>query len=220
MINSYDKKDFTIQELHANTEPYVGMEFESEEAAKAYYDAHAKSVGFVIRIGNCHRSSHDGSVISRRLLCNKEGFRVDKKVKMLEVRKPRAVTREGCKAMIMVRKEKFGTWVVAKLEARHSHPLGLPPGTVQRGSGPARSQDSKASGGCFRFLILLVDEKDKRIRELSVELHRTKQRLSKCQKQLDAVLNDVQLHVDHLTASIQHIVQNVKEVEHEYPRGL
>ncbi|KAK6162261.1 hypothetical protein DH2020_002102 [Rehmannia glutinosa] len=128
----------------------------------AYYDAHAKSVGFVIRICNFHRSSLDGSLISRRILCNKEGFHVDKKAKRLEVRKLRAVTREGCKAMIMVRKEKSGTW---------------------HGSGPARSQD----------------EKDKRVCELSVKLHRTKQRLSKCER-LGAMLNDVQLHVDHPTA--------------------
>ncbi|KAL0417960.1 UNVERIFIED_CONTAM: protein FAR1-RELATED SEQUENCE 5 [Sesamum radiatum] len=87
-ISLYDKKNFTLQELHANTEPYVGMEFESEEAAMAYYDAYAKRVGFIIRIGNCHRSSHDGSVISRRFLCNKEGFRVNKKER-LEVRRPR-----------------------------------------------------------------------------------------------------------------------------------
>ncbi|KAL0436670.1 UNVERIFIED_CONTAM: Pentatricopeptide repeat-containing protein, chloroplastic [Sesamum radiatum] len=203
-ISLYDEKNFTMQELHANTEPYVGMEFESEEAAMTYYDAYAKRVGFIIRIGNCHRSSHDGSVISRRFLCNKEGFRVNKKVKRLEVRRPRAVTRQGCKAMIMVRKEKSGTWIVAKVETRHSHPLGMPPGKARRRSVQAWSQD----------------EKDKRIHELSAELHRTKQQLAKCQKHLDAVLNDVELHVDHLTRSIQHIVQNVKEVGDQYPRQL
>ncbi|KAL0369894.1 UNVERIFIED_CONTAM: putative pentatricopeptide repeat-containing protein, chloroplastic [Sesamum angustifolium] len=127
---------------------------------------------------------------------NKEGFRVNKKVKRLEVRRPRAVTREGCKAMIMVRKEKSGTWIVAKVENQHSHPLGMPPGKVRRRSVQAWSQD----------------EKDKRIHELSAELHCTKQQLAKCQKQLDAALNDVELHVNHLTRSIQHIVQNVKEV--------
>lgn len=140
MINFYDEKDFMMHELHANMEPSVGMEFDSEEAAMACYDAYAKRVGFIIRIGNCHRSSHDGSVISRRFLCNKEGFRVNKKVKRLEVRKPRAVTREGCKAMIMIRKEKSGTWIVAKLETQHSHPLGISPGKVRHGSVPARSQ--------------------------------------------------------------------------------
>ncbi|KAH6814442.1 Tetratricopeptide repeat superfamily protein [Perilla frutescens var. frutescens] len=197
MINFYDEKSFSMQELHANVEPYVGMEFESEESALAYYDAYAKRVGFIIRIGNCHRSSHDGSVISRRFVCNKEGFRVNKKVKRLEVRKPRAVTREGCKAMIMIKKEKSGTWIIAKVETQHSHLLGISPGNVR--PGPVKAQ--------------LQDEKDKRIRELSSELHRTKQKLADCQKQLDAVLNDVEVHVDHLTRSVQYLVQNVKEIE-------
>lgn len=197
MINFYNEKEFSSQELHDNVEPCVGMEFDSEEAAMAYYDAYAKRVGFIIRIGNCHRSSHDGSVISRRFVCNKEGFRVNKKVKRVEVRKPRAVTREGCKAMIMVRKEKSGTWILAKLETQHSHPLGISLGKFR--SGPVRTQSQ--------------DEKDKRIRELSSELHRTKQKLAECQKQLDTVLNDVELHVDHLTRSVQHLIQNVKEIE-------
>lgn len=140
MINFYDEKEFPIQELNANMDPYVGLEFESEEAAMAYYDAYAKQIGFIIRIGNCHRSSHDGLVVSRKFLCNKEGFRLNKKVKRVEVRKPRAVTREGCKAMIMVRKEKSGTWVVAKVETHHNHPLGISPGKVQRSSVRAWSQ--------------------------------------------------------------------------------
>lgn len=81
----------------------------------AYYDAYAKCIGF-IRVGNCHDSSRDGSIVSRRFLCNKEGFCVNnKKTKRLEVRKPRAVTREGCKAIIMVRKEASGKWIVTKL---------------------------------------------------------------------------------------------------------
>lgn len=141
MINFYDEKDFSIQELHSSAEePYVGMEFDSEESAMAYYDAYAKRVGFIIRIGNCHRSSHNGSVVSRRFVCNKEGFRVNKKVDRVEVRKPRAVTREGCKAMIMVRKEKIGNWVIAKVETQHSHPLGISPGKVRHFPIRAQSQ--------------------------------------------------------------------------------
>ncbi|XP_057780178.1 protein FAR1-RELATED SEQUENCE 5-like [Salvia miltiorrhiza] len=199
MVNFYDEKDFSSQELCLNVEaPRVGMEFESEESAMAYYDAYAKRVGFIIRIGNCHRSSLNGSVISRRFVCNKEGFRVkSSKVKRVEVRKPRAVTREGCKAMVMIRKEDSGAWIIAKLETQHSHPLGVSPGKPHRG--PLRVQSQ--------------DEKDKRIRELSTELHRTKQKLAECQKQLSAILSDVELHVDHLTRSVQHLVQNVKEIE-------
>lgn len=143
MINFYEEKHFSMNV----GEPYVGMEFESEEAAMAYYDAYAKRVGFIIRIGNCHRSSQNGSVISRRFVCNKEGFRVSSKVKRVEVRKPRAVTREGCKAMIMIRKENSGTWIVAKLETQHSHPMGVSPGKARRG--PARVQSQVFTSPLF-----------------------------------------------------------------------
>lgn len=200
MLALYDERELIVHETDGNEEPFIGMEFESEEAAMAFYDAYAKRVGFIIRIGNCHRSSHDGSVISRRFLCNKEGFRLNnRKIKRLEVRKPRELTREGCKAMIMVRKEKSGKWVVTKLETVHSHPLGIPAGKGHRGTTQARPQD----------------EKDKKIRELSTQLQRTNQQLAECRKQLEMVLKDIEKHTSHLTKSIQGIVENVKEVEDE-----
>lgn len=142
LIDFYDGRELIVNEVDANAEPYIGMEFESEEAAMVYYDAYAKRVGFVIRVGNCHRSCRDGSIVSRRFLCNKEGFRVNNKTKRLEVRKGREITREGCKAMIMVRKEKSGKWVVTKLETAHSHPLGIPAGKCRRVTAQARPQVS------------------------------------------------------------------------------
>ncbi|KAL5861568.1 hypothetical protein ACOSQ4_002864 [Xanthoceras sorbifolium] len=200
MIDFYDGRELIVNEINGNMEPYVGMEFESEDAAMVYYDTYAKRVGFIIRVGNCHRSSRDGSIVSRRFLCNKEGFRVNnKKTKSLEVRKSREVTREGCKAMIMVRKEKSGKWVLTKLETEHSHPLGVLSGKDRRDTVQARPQD----------------EKDKKIRELSLELSRANQQLAKCRGQLDMVLKDIERHTDHLTKSIQNIIENVREVEDE-----
>ncbi|KAK1568559.1 hypothetical protein Q3G72_025994 [Acer saccharum] len=200
MIDFYDGRELIVNEINGSVEPYVGMEFDSEEAAMVYYDLYAKRVGFIIRVGNCHRSNRGGPIVSRRFLCNKEGFRVNnRKTKSLEVRKPREVTREGCKAMIMVRKEKSGKWVVAKVETEHSHPLGIPSGKGRRDTVQARPQD----------------EKDKKIRELSLELNRANQQLSKCRGQLDMVLKDIERHTDHLTNSIQNIIKNVREVEAE-----
>ncbi|RVX23600.1 Protein FAR1-related sequence 7 [Vitis vinifera] len=341
MLDLYDDEDddendreFIVNELDGTVDPYVGMEFESEEAAMVYYDAYAKRVGFIIRVGNCHRSGRDGSVISRRFLCNKEGFRVsNKKMKRLEVRKPREITREGCRAMIMVRKDKSGKWIVTKLETEHCHPLGIPTGKGRRGSVQARPQatsglgvnlekseviqsgwgtiwkgrgrrkdvkcspDELCSGaagkvqlkklksqagslciyvsdiypgiiavqhtagqiGMFHIFIILqpaylklifftslimivipsklglmllvsmkidiqgtsssspatLDEKDKKIRELSSELHRANQQLAECREQLEMVLKDIERHTNHLTKSVQDIVENVKEVEAE-----
>ncbi|GKV29121.1 hypothetical protein SLEP1_g38084 [Rubroshorea leprosula] len=102
-------------------EPYVGMEFESEAAAHAFYNAYATRVGFVIRVSKLSRSRRDGSAIGRALVCNKEGFRLpDKREKIV---RQRAETRVGCRAMILVRKVSTGKWVVTKLVKEHTHPL-------------------------------------------------------------------------------------------------
>ncbi|KAL0000169.1 hypothetical protein SO802_019771 [Lithocarpus litseifolius] len=66
MLDLYEGRELGIHEIDINVEPYVGMEFESEEAAMMYYDAYAKRLGFIIRVGNCHRSGREGSVISPR----------------------------------------------------------------------------------------------------------------------------------------------------------
>ncbi|KAL4596975.1 hypothetical protein ACB092_12G202300 [Castanea dentata] len=159
MLDLYEGRELGIHEIDINVEPYVGMEFESEEAAMMYYDAYAKRLGFIIRVGNCHRSGREGSVISQRFLCNKEGFRVNnnktRNTRSLEVRKPRQITREGC-----------------------------------------------------------TDEKEKKIRELSTELSRANQQIAQCQEQLKIILKYIE-HANHLTKSVQKIVENVKEIEAE-----
>lgn len=53
-----------IYEVDANQEPYEGMLFESEEAAKAFYDEYAKRLGFLTRIVSSRKSERDGSIIS------------------------------------------------------------------------------------------------------------------------------------------------------------
>lgn len=148
MITISDENELVVHD--GSEDPYIGMQFESEQAAMVYYDAYAKRIGFIIRVGNCHRSGRDNSIISRRFLCNKEGFRLNSnKTKRNENRKPRETTREGCNAMIMVRKEKSGRWVISKLEKEHCHPLGLPSSKGRRGSVQARPQVSQ-------FILLFV----------------------------------------------------------------
>ncbi|KAJ0051990.1 hypothetical protein Pint_03096 [Pistacia integerrima] len=96
-------------EEHA-PEPFVGMEFESEEAAKEFYGEYARRVGFVMRIDQCRRSEVDKKILSRRLSCNKQGFYVKAREVFGPVRKPRSSTREGCKAMMLVKFDKSGKW--------------------------------------------------------------------------------------------------------------
>ncbi|KAF8393879.1 hypothetical protein HHK36_020077 [Tetracentron sinense] len=131
MIESSSGKELVVYEGDENIEPYKGMEFESEEAAKVYYDMYATRIGFIMRVDAFRRSLRDGSVICRRLVCNKEGFR-KAKPKTSESRKVRAITREGCKAMLMVKREKTGKWMVSKFIKEHNHPLVVSSGNSRR----------------------------------------------------------------------------------------
>ncbi|KAL4380100.1 hypothetical protein GQ457_02G004860 [Hibiscus cannabinus] len=180
----------------SDEEPYVGMEFESEEAAKVFYDAYATRVGFIMRVDAFRRSMRDGKVVWRRLVCNKEGFR-KLRPRRSENRKPRAITREGCKAMIVVKKEKTGKWVVTKFVKDHNHPLVPIP----------------INGRRTILLSQTPDEKDVKIRELTAELQRERKRSAAIQEQLDMVLREMEEHSNHLSRNIDDIVQSVREIE-------
>ncbi|TKY70217.1 FAR1-RELATED SEQUENCE 5 [Spatholobus suberectus] len=129
-----------------NLEPYQGMEFESEEAAKAFYNSYARRVGFSTRVSMSRRSRRDGSIIQRSFVCAKEGFRVEKEKHSVDgrVKRPRAETRVGCKAMLVVKIQDSGRWVVSSFVKEHNHEL-VPPDKVhclrshRHVSGPAKS---------------------------------------------------------------------------------
>lgn len=98
-------------EGESRVEPYVGLEFDSAEAAQEFYMTYATQSGFRIRIGQLYRSRVDGSVISRRYVCSKEGFQTS--------------LRTGCPAFIRVQKGDSGKWVLANIKKEHNHDLDL-----------------------------------------------------------------------------------------------
>lgn len=104
-------------------EPYVGMEFDSEDAARKFYMGYARRMGFVVRIMQRRRSRTDGTTLARRLGCNKQGFSPNLKGTNGPEKKPRPSAREGCKATILVKMEKSGKWVVTRFIKDHNHPL-------------------------------------------------------------------------------------------------
>ncbi|XP_062173833.1 protein FAR1-RELATED SEQUENCE 12 [Alnus glutinosa] len=195
MVESSNGKELLAEES-SDMEPYVGMEFESEEAAKVFYDSYATRLGFIMRVDAFRRSMRDGKVVWRRLVCNKEGFR-KLRPKRSENRKPRAITREGCKAMIVVKKEKTGKWIVTRFVKEHNHPLVATP----------------ANGRRSVLLSQTPDEKDVKIRELTAELQRERKRSAAFQEQLDMVLRDMEDHSNNLSRNIDDIVQSVREIE-------
>ncbi|KAM1795237.1 hypothetical protein ACFX11_035611 [Malus domestica] len=85
VLESSNGKEAVTYEGNSDTEPFVGMEFESEEAAKVFYDAYATQVGIIMRVDAFRRSMRDGKTRAKRT----------------ENRKPRAITREGCKTMLV-----------------------------------------------------------------------------------------------------------------------
>ncbi|XP_057491892.1 protein FAR1-RELATED SEQUENCE 5-like [Actinidia eriantha] len=120
-----------IPDGDTNLEPCEGMEFESEEAAKAFYNSYARRVGFSTRVSMSRRSRRDGAIIQRSFVCAKEGFRVEKEKlgHNARVKRPRAETRVGCRAMVVVKIQDSGRWVVSGFVREHNHEL-VPPDKV------------------------------------------------------------------------------------------
>ncbi|XAR54553.1 hypothetical protein NMG60_11029741 [Bertholletia excelsa] len=169
------------------------MEFESEEAAKVFYDEYARRVGFVVRVMSCRRSEVDGRILARRLGCNKEGFCISTRGKVGAVSKPRQSTREGCKAMILVKSNKSGKWVVSRFVKDHNHPLVISPREVR--------------------LRPTMDEKDRKIQELTTELRNKKRLCALYQDQLEAFVKEVEEHSNQLSKKAQTVVNNLREFE-------
>ncbi|KAK7848202.1 hypothetical protein CFP56_005433 [Quercus suber] len=65
----------------------------------------------------------------------------------------------------------------------------------------------------------MCDEKDKRIRELSLELYNEKQkckrRCAAYEDQLNMILKDLEQHTEHISKKVADIVQSIKDIEEE-----
>ncbi|XP_051134779.1 protein FAR1-RELATED SEQUENCE 3-like [Andrographis paniculata] len=92
-----------------NEKPYVGMEFESEESAKKFYDAYGRRVGFSIHAGQYSRTNPDGPIVSWEFACSREVF----KRKNIE----------SCSAMLHIERKDPDRWVVTKFVEDHNHSI-------------------------------------------------------------------------------------------------
>eukprot|EP00257_Ricinus_communis_P015425 XP_015573338.1 protein FAR1-RELATED SEQUENCE 7-like [Ricinus communis] len=99
------------KEGETGLEPCMGLEFDSADDAREFYNAYALRVGFRIRTGQLYRSRTDGTVSSRRYVCSKEGFQLN--------------SRSGCPAFIRVQRRDSGKWVIDQIHKHHNHELGL-----------------------------------------------------------------------------------------------
>nr|AFK44219.1 unknown [Medicago truncatula] len=98
---------------------------------------------------------------------------------------------KGCKAMIHIKYDQSGKWMITKFVKDHNHPLVVSPREARQ----------------------TMDEKDKKIQELTVELRIKKRLCVTYQEQLKCYMNIVEEHSDKLSARIHHILDNLKEYE-------
>ncbi|KAL4386617.1 hypothetical protein GQ457_09G027080 [Hibiscus cannabinus] len=96
----------------AGCKPCVGMEFESEDAGKAFYDGYARELGFSTNVGQFTRTKHDGPIVTWDFACSRE------------VLKRKNV--ESCNAMFRIERKDGKKWVATKFVEDHNHSMDAP----------------------------------------------------------------------------------------------
>ncbi|XP_040992380.1 protein FAR1-RELATED SEQUENCE 7-like [Juglans microcarpa x Juglans regia] len=190
-VGSSDEGDLVVCGKGPAVEPYVGMEFESEEAAKEFYDDYARCIGFIMRVDECRRSGVDKRIISRRFSCNKQGFYVKARDESRRIQKPQPSKGEGCKAMMSVEVHKSGKWIVTSIVKDHGHPLVFS-GHPSRGS---------------------LDSRERRIQELTMELQRQDRLCELYRELLLSFLENVEEQTELLSRKVEIVVNDVRELE-------
>ncbi|KAF5465352.1 hypothetical protein F2P56_015369 [Juglans regia] len=201
-ISEQSVEDLPIAEA---LEPYIGMEFNSRDEARDFYVVYGRRSGFIVRIHHNRRSRVNNQVIGQDFVCSKEGFRAKKYVHRKDrVLPPPPITREGCQAMIRLALRDGTKWIITKFVKEHNHKLMSPSKVPCRGSGKH---------------LVSEDEKDKRIRELSLELYnerqKCKRRCAAYEEQLKMILKDLEKHTEHISKTVADVVQSIKDIEDE-----
>ncbi|CAH2054858.1 unnamed protein product [Thlaspi arvense] len=150
MVRVMNNNGISEDEGDSGVEPYVGLEFDTAEEAREFYNSFATRTGFKVRTGQLYRSRTDGTVSSRRFVCSKEGFQLN--------------SRTGCPAFIRVQRRDTGKWVLDQIQKEHNHELGgnmeetTPrPSVQQRAPAPTKLAISVP----HRPKMKVVDEADK-----------------------------------------------------------
>ena len=109
--------EITIDDIKA-------MEFSTEEEAIQFYKAYARFHGFAVRKDDVVKD-HEGKIVARRLLCNKEGKCETKNKKNEDSN--RQTMRTGCLARLRVAYDFIQKiWKVTNFEPNHNHELSPP----------------------------------------------------------------------------------------------
>jgi hypothetical protein len=129
MLTAGDELLVAADELVKNGEPCLGMEFESDAAARAFYSAYALRLGFGIRVARSRTERRKGIevLVTKRFVCMKEGHHKKKDVESSDKkRRKRLSIRDGCPAMMEVVWRRQEKWVITKLVLEHTHVIVSP----------------------------------------------------------------------------------------------
>ncbi|KAM0899635.1 hypothetical protein ACQ4PT_021157 [Festuca glaucescens] len=102
--------------------PFVGMVFDSMEAALSHYNRYAHHVGFSVRIESSRKSTKDGEKDKSLFVCNKTGKNAELPPTPVKQRN-RAITKlADCKAKLRV-KRVGARWQVTQFVEEHTHEM-------------------------------------------------------------------------------------------------
>lgn len=110
--------------LGKNGEPCISMEFESDAAARAFYNAYALHLGFGIRVARSRSERRKGVevLVMKRFVCMKEGHHKKKAVESSNKKERKRLSiRDACPAMMEVVRRGPEKWVITKLMLEHTH---------------------------------------------------------------------------------------------------
>ncbi|WVZ84608.1 hypothetical protein U9M48_031629 [Paspalum notatum var. saurae] len=103
----------------------VSKVFSSEEEGFQFYNRYALEKGFSVHKAYVEWDKGNEEICLRSLVCSREGFREAKYMNREErKRKPRNLSRVGCKAKLVIAKvDESGQWFVKDFIDEHNHPL-------------------------------------------------------------------------------------------------
>nr|XP_016496269.1 PREDICTED: protein FAR-RED IMPAIRED RESPONSE 1-like isoform X2 [Nicotiana tabacum] len=114
------KRSIAGVEGNADLEPRDGIEFESHEAAYAFYQEYAKSMGFTTSIKNSRRSKKSKEFIDAKFACSRYGATPESDAGTS--RRP-SVKKTNCKASMHVKRKRDGKWYIHEFIKDHNHEL-------------------------------------------------------------------------------------------------
>ncbi|KAI3936032.1 hypothetical protein MKX01_021462 [Papaver californicum] len=160
--NDDDMVELPVEAIESNVEPYIGMEFETSEDAREFYDKYS------IRMYN--------SVTGREFVCSREGFRAKKHLnRENRVLPPSSITREGCSAMLRVAVKNGRKWVVSGFVKDHNHDLNptkvTPGGSIEvysvRELSTELQREKRRCASCQEQLRLILKDIEEHTQHLS-----------------------------------------------------